>query len=414
MATSVAMPKLGLTMQEGTVVRWLKAPGDAVAEHEPLCEIETDKITNEVAAPVTGVLLKILVSEGETVPCQTPLCLIGAAGETPAAAAASPAAAPAPAAGPAPVATPAPAAAPAPVATPAPAGGRVRISPAARKMARNAGIDYTRLVGTGPLGRIVMADVARALAAQAPVNPAAGAPAAAAPTAAPAGVSEPLTPMRRTIAQRMTASLREAAQLTLTTRVDAAALVAFRQLMVAQTEAALGFKIGYNELVVRAVALALAAHPEIAVAWSEGGILRRAGVHVGIAVDVPGGLLVPVLRDADRLGLAELHRQIAALAQRARDGKLISADMEGGVITVSNLGQYGIDAFTPILNPPESAILGVGAVRAVPVVRDGAVVPGHELTLSLTIDHRLIDGAPGAHFLAAVRDLLEHPARLAV
>ena len=414
MATTVLMPKLGLTMQEGTVIRWLRQPGDAVSAGTPLCEIETDKIANEVEAPAGGQLLQILVPAGETVPCLTPLCLIGAAGEVPDGAAPAPA--------PAAAAPPAAASGPASAPGPAPAGGeRRRISPLARKAARSAGIDVAGLTATGRSGRIVLADVERAIAAQATAPTTAPTPAV--PADAPATVPTPavladaplsLSAMRQTIARRMTASLRETAQLTLTTTVEADALVDFRKQLVAQTEASLGFRVGYNEFIVRAAALALARHPEIAVAWGEGGPVQRSAVHVGIAVDVPGGLLVPVLRHADRLSLSELHRQIAALAESARAGSLSREATAGGVISISNLGHLGIEAFTPILNPPESAILGVGALRTVPVVREGAVVPGHELVLSLTVDHRLIDGAPGARFLATIRHLLEHPARLTV
>lgn len=371
MATAVTMPKLGLTMQGGTVVAWLKQVGETVQMGEEVCEISTDKITNTVVAPVAGILARILVCEGATVPCHTPIGVIAVPGEEVVTLDGTPESGSQPFSGRTP-------------------GGRIRISPLAKKVAHAAGIDPRTMIGSGPGGRIVMADVERTTRGEDELVP--------------------LTPMRRVIAEQMMRSLRESAQLTLTTTVDAAALVEFRSLLVRQTEQSLSF----TDFVVRAVALALRQHPNLNASWFQGSICRHRAINVGVAVDVEGGLFVPVVRNAHQLGLAELHRVISELSEKARAGKLTQDDLAGGTFTVSNLGMYGIDAFTPVLNPPQSAILGLGAIREVPVLRNGTALPGHGMILSLTIDHRVVDGAPGARFLAAVRALLEQPGRLVV
>jgi pyruvate dehydrogenase E2 component (dihydrolipoamide acetyltransferase) len=422
----VIMPRLSDTMEEGTLAVWLKQPGDQVQRGDVLAEIETDKATMELEAFEEGVLQQILVQEGETVPIGQPIALIGADG----------AAAPAAAAAPTPaeqasriettpeVETPA-AAAPATPAPPAAAETHVKASPMARAIARDQGIDLATVSGSGPGGRVVKADVealvagdgGRAAPAAVPAAPPTAAPPAAAPPpAAPpsaaADVEEvPLTNMRKTVARRLVESMQSAPHFYLTIKVDADALLALRAEL-NQRLAADGTKLSVNDLLVKACAVALRAHPEINVSWAGDKILRHLRVHVGVAVAVDGGLIVPVLRDADQKSVSQLSREAKELIGRARVGKLRPDEYTGGTFTISNLGMFGIDQFTAVINPPEAAILAVGATGAEPVVHDGQLATRALMKLTMSIDHRAVDGATGARFLADLKAILEEPLRI--
>jgi pyruvate dehydrogenase E2 component (dihydrolipoamide acetyltransferase) len=270
-------------------------------------------------------------------------------------------------------------------------------SPAAKRLARELGVDLRVVVGSGPGGRIVESDVQAATA-----MPMVGA------HAAPLAAVEPLSAMRRTIADRLRSGLASTAQITITAEADVTEI----ESRLAGWSADRGRRASYTEAIVRACALALRDHPRIAARWTEAGLVRTERIDVGVAVGLDDGLLVPVIRDADRKDLPALGREIADLAERARSGTLAAADMEGGCFSVTNLGAFRIDAFTPLLNPPQTAILGVGRARPRPAVVDGAVVPRTLVVLSLTFDHQVVDGVPAAAFLAAVVDLLEDPGAL--
>ncbi|MHB8757798.1 MAG: dihydrolipoamide acetyltransferase family protein, partial [Bacillota bacterium] len=293
----------------------------------------------------------------------------------------------------------------------------IKVSPVARKLAEEAGLNLATINGSGPGGRILREDVEQALAARAAAAaaPAAVSPAAAhvahAPAAAAAASDQviPVDEMRLTISRRMMDSLNGAAQTTISRTINAGELVRLREALRPRIEQGSGVRLTYTDLIVRAVALALRRSPEINVTFDGQAVTRRAEVNVGVAVDVGNGLIVPVVGHADALGLAQLSTRIKALADKARRGALEPDDVTGGTFTVTNLGMYGADAFTPIINPPESAILGVGRIADRPVVENGRVVPGKEMALSLTHDHRVIDGAPAARFLGAVADYLEAP-----
>jgi pyruvate dehydrogenase E2 component (dihydrolipoamide acetyltransferase) len=429
MTTEVVLPRLGLTQDEGTVVRWLKAEGSGVTKGEPLFELMTDKATLEVEAPASGVLLRILVAEGSTVPVATPIALIGESGE------AIPAA---PSARGAPTAThevPAGAVdgqargAAGPAAGPTARGsagaprakgesGRVKISPRARALAEMHGVDVRALSGTGPGGRIVEQDVQAAVAshkAAAPVPspvppplpvPATGAPA---PSAALSSLAPVASRMRAIIAKRMMESLRTTAQLTLTTDVDMQETVELRAQVGPELERREGVHVSYTDLIVRAAAVALREHPGINARWDGEGVRRFGEIHIGVAVALDEGLVVPVVRRADQLTLAQISAAIRDLSERARTNKLTPEAMQGGTFTVTNLGMYDVDAFTPVLNPPEAAILGVGRVHRKPVAVADRVEIRTTMVLSLTFDHRVVDGAPAAKFLQRVKNILEHP-----
>ena len=405
MATEIKMPQLGLTMEEGTVERWLKAEGDAVKAGEPLLEITTDKLTNEVEAETDGVLLKIVAPEGTDVPVQGLLGYIGQPGEQ--------------VGEPAPAAPAAPAAAPAaPAAETVPARDRkIRISPLARKIAKQMGVDYTAVTGTGPSGRIIKRDILAAAESAPKAAPAAQK--AAATAAAPAGTAFPvknlelmegdtvekLTGMRKVVAQRMYTSAVEIPTVTQTVKVDVTALLAFRR----QLKEA-GHPFSVNDLVLKAVAKALRKHPEILVSLDGEQIIRRAHVNLGMAVALDTGLIVPVIRDADLLSLEALSAKAKDLAERARNNQLGADEYKGSTFTVSNLGMFGVESFTPIINQPDAAILGVNCTEDELVMEEDGTIARHQvMRISLTFDHRLLDGAVAARFEMTVRDLLEHP-----
>lgn len=381
MATEIVLPQWSMGMADGTIVRWLKQEGDEVRQGEPLVEVEAAKVTSEVEAEVSGVLARILVAEGETVPVRTPLCVIGAAGEV----RASPATPPQPAAPATRTATPAP-----PPAAPAFAG---QVTPIARKLAKEHGIDLAQVRGSGPGGRIVAEDVQRAIedAAQ-PAPPFSAIP----PASSPAGQAIPLTGMRGTIARRMQQSLQTSAQVTLISEVDVSALVQVREALKEQ------FALTYTDLIVKAVAAALKEHPRLN-AWMEGEHIQpMQEIHIGVAVALDEGLIVPVVRHANRKSLQTIAQETRQLASRAREGTLTREEITGATFSVTNLGMYGIDAFTPIINPPEVAILGIGRINEKFARVSQAGEWRQVLTLSLTFDHRAVDGAPAAAFLQSV------------
>ena len=414
MATPLPMPKLGLTMEEGTILKWIKSEGEEVEKGEMILQIQTDKVEYEVESPDGGILLKTFAAEGDVVPCGDNIAVIGAEGEDTGAfqnAAAEPVA-PAPAPTSEPV-TPEPAA-PEPVAPPAvqPATGRVLASPAARRVARELGVDYRTLRGSGPGGRIVQADV------QADVQAAVGSgaprsiPAAppAAQTGPPAVASAaPVAGMRKVIVERMAASWDQVPRITLQAEVDLTNLLAVREASKAAWESDLGVKVSINDLIVFYTARAVRRFPQVNVQLSGGEIRRMQDVNIGLAVAVEEGLMVPVIRGADQKSIDQISRESRQLAEAARAGGLPLTAFEGGTLTVSNLGAYGVDHFSAIINAPESAILTVGAARERAVVRGGEVVPRTTCFIGINADHRIVDGAPAAEFLGALKNTLEHP-----
>ena len=405
----VVMPRLSDTMEEGELTRWLKNVGDPVHRGDVLAEIETDKATMDLEAFEDGVLEQQLVTAGTVVPIGQAVAVIGDGSKTPAATTGeAPKAAPEKPA--AKEAAPAEPAQPAePVAKPqAAASGPLRTSPLARKIAREHGIDLATVAGTGPQGRIVRADIEDAIA-QAPKAPEA-APAVPAVQAGPDTVEVSISRIRKVTAKRLTES-QAVPHYFLTNIVDVERLVAFRK-EVNEALAASGVKVSINDLIVRGVALALRQHPDVNASWGGDKILRHNRINIGIAVATDAGLLVPVVADADRKSLSEIAPETVALAGRARDGKLSLDEMSGGTFSISNLGMFGIDEFTAMINPPEAAILAVGAASPVPVLRDGALVEVPKMKITLTVDHRVVDGATGAAFLRDLKAILEQPVRI--
>ena len=421
----VIMPRLSDTMEEGELSRWMKQVGDEIHKGDVLAEIETDKATMDLEAFDNGILEQLLVTAGALVPIGAPVARIGdgsnivADGAAPAAPVAAPTAAPvaAPTAVPTAVAPTAPAA-PTPPATPT---GELRTSPLARKIGREHGIDLHTIVGTGPQGRITRTDVDAAIAQQETAVPAAAsAPVSAPPAAIPQpaststgstdSVAVPVSRIRAVTARRLTES-QAVPHFFLTSVVDVERLVAFRAEVNASL-APLGTKVSLNDLFVRASAVALRAHPEVNASWGDGVILRHTHVNVGVAVATDDGLLVPVVTDADQKSLGAIATETRALAGLARTGGLSLAQMSGGTFTISNLGMFGIDSFTAVLNPPEAGILAIGAASDVPAVRDGVLVTVPTVKITLTVDHRVLDGAVAAAFLRDLTTLLEEPLRI--
>lgn len=421
MATRIIMPKLGLTMTEGKLVKWLVQVGDTLSAGQPVAEIETDKIVTEVESPASGVLGKAVVAEGATVPVAEPIGWIVAPGEALPASEATPAEGP----GSAVAATVSAEGVPpraAPVGEADDAQGReLRISPIARNLAREVGLDLRAVKGTGPGGRIVLEDVKAALAEReksteaAPVAPAIPAsvscaiPTGAASAPAPIAQVMPMSGVRRIIAERMAESHRTAAAVTLTTEVDATELVRLREQLKAEAERRDEASVSYTDVLVKAAAYALNRHPDLNARIMGDEIHRLAEVNIGVAVDTDRGLLVPVIRAADRKSILDIARESTQLLKRARSGTSMPDDLTGGTFTVTNLGMFGVDAFTPIINLPECAILGMGRILRKPVAMGDEVVVRPMASLSLTFDHRLVDGAPAARFLQCVAQLIEQP-----
>jgi pyruvate dehydrogenase E2 component (dihydrolipoamide acetyltransferase) len=455
----ITMPRLSDTMEEGTLARWLKKKGESVEKGEVLAEIETDKATMELEAYDSGVLREVLVEEGQTVPIGQAIAVVGdgggkaegvgreaqegaqateAAPESAAASTEAPEAEPdeqaaAKAQPPQPQREEQPrrpsaesleeeqAEAASRAEVPTGDGQQVKASPMARALARDRGIDLQTLRGSGPGGRIIRADVEAAVAGD---GRAAAPPAEAGPAEAPSDVRRPtpddveelpLTNIRRVVARRMVESVQSAPHFYLTNVIDAEALTKLRAEL-NERLAASGdeTKLSVNDLLVKACATSLRAHPDVNVSFGGDKLLRHKRINVGIAVALEGGLIVPVVRDADRKSLGEISREAKSLIEKARSGKLSPAEYSGGTFTISNLGMLGIDHFTAVINPPEAAILAVGATTPEPVAQDGHVVVRQTIKLTLSIDHRALDGATAARFLQHLKQILEEPLRIVV
>jgi pyruvate dehydrogenase E2 component (dihydrolipoamide acetyltransferase) len=437
MATNILMPALSPTMTEGTLARWLKKEGEAVKSGDIIAEIETDKATMEVEAVDEGVLGKILVADGTAgVKVNDVIAVLVQPGEA-APGGAAPAAPASPPAAAAPVVAPAAAApaaasavgAPAPVANghaPAAAGERVFASPLARRMAAQAGLDLGGVAGSGPGGRIVKADIAAALQRPAVAKPAAApAPVAApaAPKPAPASITAPHTAVpnssiRKVIARRLSESKQTIPHfyVTMDFRIDA--LLQLRAQLNATSPKAKGendagaFKLSVNDLVIKAVAVALRRFPAVNATWTEEAILQYHDVDVSVAVATPTGLITPIIRRADQKGLAAISAEMKDLGARAKAGKLKPEEFQGGGFSISNMGMYGVREFSAIINPPQAGILAVAAGQPRPVVVDGALAVATVMTCTLSVDHRVIDGALAAEFMQALQGIIEAPLSL--
>lgn len=430
MATKVTMPQMGFDMTEGKVARWLKKIGDAVKQGDPVVEIETDKVNIEAEAQGDGVLREVIVSEGATVPVGALIGIIGAPDEDLTAIkaeagliaesasggpTASKSAAPAP-----PIASAAPTTAPA-----SEGDGRIKASPLARRIAQEKGLNLASLNGTGPGGRIVKRDIDAALTAMPitaapvtqpvePVKPI-GVSAPAAPLAPAMLKAEEITPtkLRQTIAKRMTASKQSVPHFYITVEVDMIEALALR----AKLNAIVGDegKISVNDLVIKAAALALTRFPALNASYNGETVVRHGAVNMGIAVALEQGLITVVVTDAERKPLSAIAREARDIATRAKNGKARPEELQGSTFTISNLGMFGeVDSFAAIINPPEAAILAVGTTRDVPVVKDGQIVPGKTMKMTISADHRVTDGAEAAKFMAEVKRNLEEPLRLLV
>ena len=408
MATEIRMPQFGVSMETGTIAKWFKAEGDPVKAGEAVASIETEKLTNEVVSETDGVILAIAAQEGEDVPIQGLMAVVGAPGEVwngsaPAAAAEPAAPAPAPAAE--------PCAAPAAVPTAA-AGGRIKASPLARKTAAQLGVDLAKVRAAGTSGRIKSRDVYAYAQQMKAAESAAATPAAApAPKAGSLELMEgdtvvKLAGMRKVVSQRMWASHNEIPPVTQNIKVDVTELMKFRKTLLAET----GKKYSVNDLVLKATAKCLRQHPEMLVSLDGDQIIQRAHVNLGMAVALDAGLIVPVIRDADKLSLDALSAAAKDLATRAKENKLGADEYKGSTFTVSNLGMFGIETFTPIINQPDAAILGVCAIHdELDMDDEGKLFKKQVMRLSCTLDHRLLDGSVVAKFEMDLRDLLEKP-----
>ncbi len=417
MATEVFMPQLGLTMTEGTVVRWLRKVGDTVKKGDPIFEVETDKVVQEVASLDEGVLLEVLVEEGKPVPVGSVIAYLGVPGETVAGDGEKAGRAGSLAAG----ASTEPAAVPSPAAPAEP--GFVKASPVAKNLAKKLGVDLGKLQGTGPGGRIVEEDVRRAAeAAAAPAASGSSGPAERVAGEMPTPPSLPPSPkvgervelrgIRKVVAERMAASFSTAPHFYLTVEVDAGALVALRKQIEGAIQRRCGVELTITDLLVRAAAMALREHPEANAAWVDGGIQMNPRVNVGVAVAVKDGLVVPVIQDADRLAMGDIARKRKELVEKARAGQLSLSDLEGGSFTLTNLGMFGVDQFQAILNPPQAAILATGRIKDRVAVHEGQVVVRPTMFATLSVDHRVVDGALGASFLGRIVELIEKPAEM--
>ena len=422
MAINILMPALSPTMTEGKLAKWHVKEGDTVTSGKVICEIETDKATMEVEAVDEGVIGKIVVPEGtEGVAVNAVIAILVEEGE----------AVPAPA-GPAPAAKPAPAAAaPVPVAAPAPTpqasapakapeGGRIFASPLAKRLAAESGLDLSKINGSGPHGRIVKEDVEHAAKAGTakPAPAAAKAPPAKGPTApqfvvpGEATTRIPHTSIRKVIARRMAESKQTVPHFYLTVDYEIDALLEARKAINALAEKAKGSKVSVNDMVIKACAMALRDHPDVNASWSEEAMIQYNTVDIAVAVATDRGLVTPIVRNAELKGLGRIAADMKDLAARAREGKLKLDEFQGGGFTISNLGMYGIKDFLAIINPPQSAILAVGAGEERVVVRNGQMVIRNVMSCSLSVDHRVVDGALGATFLQTLRSYIEQPATM--
>jgi len=360
-------------MKEGTVSVWNKKVGEAVEKGESIASINSEKIEMEIESPANGTVLDIKVSEGEGVPPGTVICQIGNENEQ----------------------TPE-----SQTKQPDSPKERIKISPAARKIAQSANIDIKTLKGTGPGGRITKADVLQAL----PDRPN--------KQADKAEDRPPASPMRKTIAARMTESLQNSAQLTITMKADITKLTALQKQLNETAQSRYDTKLTITDFAARAAVFSLLDHPAMNSVYQDGRLATFEHVHLGVAAALDEGLAVPVIRHAERLPLIELAKKIKWYAKKAREGRLLHDEIEGSTFTITNLGAYGVEHFTPILNPPETGILGIGQMYSGPVYQDGELTKGAILPLSLTFDHRALDGAPAAAFLSDVKKYLEDPASI--
>ncbi len=421
MTIEILMPALSPTMTEGNLAKWHVGEGDRINAGDILAEIETDKATMEIEAVEEGVLGRILVAEGsEGIAVNAPIALLLEEGEDAAALdAVSTTEIPGPSAPPAAAPT---ASAPVATATPqAPAtvekGDRVFASPLARRMAKQAGLALDAITGSGPHGRIVKQDIEAALEGGVGAPSAAPLPASAPAAPAvetpgePAYVEVPHSAMRKVIARRLSESKRDAPHFYLTVDCDIDALLATRKELNGRSpaEGPEAYKISLNDFIIRAAALALRKVPAANASWTESAIRLYQAADISVAVAVPDGLITPVIRHADGKGLAEISREMKDLAARARAGKLMPEEYQGGTFTISNLGMFGIKQFAAVINPPQGAILAVGAGEARPLVKDGALAVATMMSCTLSIDHRVVDGTAGAEFMAAFKALIEDP-----
>ncbi len=363
MAVKIVMPKLSLTMKSGAVIKWYKKEGDKVEKGEPIVEVLTEKVTYDIEAPASGVLRKIFAKEGEEVPVNGLLAIITMPDE------------------------------------PLPeieeekvkevVKERILASPAAKRLAREYGIDLSQIVGTGPQGRIVEADVRRYIEEKMEYKP---------------KVREviPLVGIRKVSAERVALSIKNAPHCTLGMEVDMSEASKLKE----------SFEVSYTDIIVKAVALALKEHRMLNSTLKDGEIKVFEDINIGVAIATPQGLVVPVVKNADKKSLSEISSEIKTLTQKAREGKLEKEDFSGGTFTVTNLGMYGVEFFTPIINPPEAAILGVGKITKKPVADGEEVKIKPMMTLSLSFDHRIVDGAPAAEFLQKIKEILENPTLL--
>jgi pyruvate dehydrogenase E2 component (dihydrolipoamide acetyltransferase) len=420
MATNILMPALSPTMTEGNLARWLKQEGDRIKAGDVIAEIETDKATMEVEAVDEGILGRILVPAGtQAVKVNDVIAVLVEAGEAVPAAGAAPKAAPVAAPAPAPVAAVPAAAAPAPA--PA-AGDRVFASPLARRMAAQAGLDISKIAGSGPNGRIVKADVDTALSrgpapAAAPVT--APAPVAAPRPAAPVTITAPHTAipnssMRKVIARRLAESKATIPHFYVSTDVEIDALLKIRADLNARSpkDGPGAYKLSVNDLVIKATAVTLRRFPNVNAMWTEDAILQLHDVDISVAVSIPDGLITPIVKGADIKGLAAISNEMKDLAARAKTGKLKPEEFQGGGFSISNMGMYGVRDFAAIINPPQAGILAVSAGEQRPVVKNGALAIATVMTLTLSVDHRVIDGALAAEFLQALKRNIEDPLSL--
>jgi len=407
----IKMPKLSDTMTEGTLVAWKKKKGDAVSAGDVIAEIETDKATMEFESPDDGVFTEIFVQEGGKVAVGQPIALVLGKGEKAGVSKPSEPKAEKKKEAPAPAApSPAkPAGAPAPAAAPA-KGGRVKASPLAKKIARAMGVDLSTLSGSGPGSRIVRKDVLAA--AEGKPSPA---PAVAAIPAAGGQNRVPLSGMRKTIAERLLASKTQIPHFYLNIEVDAGELMKLRSEINAAAEKAGQAKLTVNDFVLKAAVLAATRVPKVNASFDKDAVIEYSGIHLAVAVAIDDGLVTPVIRDAQSKSIRQISDAVKDLAARARSKKLKPDEYQGGTFTVSNLGSYGIETFSAIINPPQAMILSIGAIVKKPVVNaKNEIVPGQRMFVGMSCDHRVVDGAIGAQYLAELRSLLENPALMLI
>ncbi len=433
---TVEMPKMGDSMEEGKILRWIKKEGEQVKKGEMLAEVETDKVNIEIEAFASGILRKIIVPEGAAAPVGAKIALIGASDEPlPGNLGGNGAGARTSTSSEQQVKD-APSQVPVGINTSTTSGtttpstqDRIFISPLARRLAAENHLDYATVQGTGPNGRIIKMDIEAALNRQPsaitpapvpvaePVTPLAAQSVAAAPEPALAATTDsnevveiPLTAMRRTIARRLSQSMQTSPHFYVTSVIDTDKLAAFRQQINAYAaHDPSPVKVSFNDLIVKAVAKALLRIPQVNVSFAEDRLLQKKQVHIGVAVALEQGLIVPIVRNADQRGILDIARETQRLAEAAREGKIRPEEFSGSTFTVSNLGMFDVDSFTAVINPPESAILAVGSITPAPAVVDGQVVVRNRMKVTLSSDHRAIDGATAARFLQEVKRLLEEP-----